>query len=325
MKKMADKIFNDFDFSDFWEDSDYSLKEYVEKSPTDKLIYSIEKELGYKLPVSYIQLMKLHNGGTPKNTCFPTATGTSWAEDHIAITGIMGIGRTKTYSLCGSLGSQFMIDEWDYPDIGVCICDCPSAGHDMIMLDYSKCGKDGEPAVVHIDQESDYKKTFLAKDFESFIRGLVSSDVYDTSEQELIDTLETFRTGQFSDILQEYFKKDTSTNFDKVLRNLFNELTTEKGYFALHGDELSYVAYDLQFYLLSINKDIKSREEFENDYPTMVAMGNNEISTGGYASFFLDWFDEKINSEQIKKDAFGSLTFSDQYKQQLFEYIKKYE
>lgn len=322
---MTDKIFYDFDFSDFWDDNNYSLKEYVEKTPTDKLIHSIEKELGYKLPVSYIELMKLHNGGIPTNTCFPTTIATSWAENHIAITGIMGIGRTKTYSLCGSLGSLFMIDEWDYPEIGVCICNCPSAGHDMIMLDYSACGTQGEPTVVHVDQESDYKITFLAKDFESFIRGLVSSDVYDTSEQELIDTLETFRTGQFSDILQEYFKKDISTNFDKILRNLFKELTTQKGYFALHGDELSYVAYDIQFYLLSINKDLKSREEFENDYPHMVAMGNNEISTGGYASFFLDWFDERLNSGQIIKSAFGILTFSDEYKQQLFKDIKKYE
>jgi hypothetical protein len=230
---MKQKIFHDFDFSDFWDDSDYSLKEYVEDSPSDELIHSIEQELGFKLPTSYIELMKIHNGGTPKNCCFPTSERTSWAEDHCAISGIMGIGRTKTYSLCGSLGSQFMIEEWGYPNTGVFICNCPSAGHDMIMLDYSKCGNDGEPEVVHVDQEWDYKKTFLAKDFETFIRGLVSSDVYDTSEQDLIDTLETFKTGQFSDILQEYFKKDTSIDFDKILRNLFTELTTGKGYFGL--------------------------------------------------------------------------------------------
>ena len=155
-----------------------------EEFPTDELINSIEQELGFKLPASYVELMKMHNGGTPKNCCFPTKERTSWAENHIAITGIMGIGRTKTFSLGGSLGSQFMITQWGYPNTGVFICDCPSAGHDMIMLDYSKCGKNGEPEVVHVDQEWDYKKTFLAKDFETFIRGLVSSDVYDTSEQD---------------------------------------------------------------------------------------------------------------------------------------------
>lgn len=322
---MTEKKFHDFDFSDFWDDSEYALREYVEESPSDELIYSIEQELGFKLPASYIELMKMHNGGTPKNYCFPTTERTSWAGDHIAISGIMGIGRTKTYSLCGSLGSRFMIEEWGYPDTGVFICDCPSAGHDMVMLDYSKCGKNGEPEVVHVDQEWDYKKTFLAKDFETFIRGLVSSDVYDTSAQDLVDRLESFKTGRFSDLLQAYFKKDSSLNFDKILRNLFTELTMEKGYFALHSDELSYLAYDIQFYLLSINKTIRTREQFEKDYPPMVAMGNREISTGGYASFFMDWFDQKWSAKQIRKKLFGGLVFTGNYKRQLFERMKKYE
>jgi hypothetical protein len=125
--------------------------------------------------------MQVQNGGLPQNTCFPTKEATSWAEDHVAITGVMGIGRTKTYSLCGSLGSAFMQSEWGYPKLGICICDCPSAGHDMIMLDYRKCGPTGEPEVVHVDQESDYRGTLLAKDFETFVRGLVNESVFDTA------------------------------------------------------------------------------------------------------------------------------------------------
>jgi len=322
---MEQEIFKDFDFSDFWHDSEYSLKEYVEEKPSDELIKSVEDELGYKLPASYIELMKLHNGGIPKNDCYPVTEFTSWAENHVAITGIMGIGRNKTYSLCSNLGSQFMIDEWGYPNTGVFICHCPSAGHDMIFLDYSNCGKEGQPEVVHIDQESDYKKTFLAKDFETFIRSLVSSDLYDTSEQDLLDTLETLKTGRFSDILQEYFQKDTTINFDKVLRNLFTELTTEKGYFSLHADDLSYLAYDIQFYLLSINKSIKTKDEFKKKYPAMVATGNNQISTGGYANFFEDWFDNRIKSKQITKKLFGGLKFTENFKKQLIDRIKKYE
>lgn len=322
---MGKKIFIDFDLNDFWDESEYAFKEYVEEFPTDEIISSVEQELGYKLPASYIELMKLHNGGIPRKCCFPTAVSTSWAEDHVAITGIMGIGRTKTYSLCGSLGSQFMIDEWGYPNAGVLICDCPSAGHDMIMLDYSKCGKNGEPEVVHIDQESNYRKTFLAKDFETFIRGLVDEEIYDSSEQDLANTLETFKTGRFSDILQEYFLKDKRINFDIVLRNLFTSLTKEKGYFALHGDNLSYLAYDIQFYLLSINKKIHSKEDFVKEYPKMVAMGNNEISTGGYANFFEDWFDERFKSKDILKGIFSGYKFTNNYKQKLFVHIKQYE
>lgn len=168
--------FYGFDFSEFWDDSAYALKSYVSDPPTDALIAEIEAELDYKLPESYLRLMKRHNGGVPKHTDFPSERNTSWAEDHVAISGIFGIGRSKDYSLCGGLGSQFMIEEWGYPEIGVAICDCPSAGHDMIFLDYSHCGKDGEPAVVHIDQESDYRITYLADSFEDFIRGLYTAD-----------------------------------------------------------------------------------------------------------------------------------------------------
>ena len=79
----------------------------------------------------------------------------------------------------GEIGSQFMIDEWGYPDIGIYICDCPSAGHDMICLDYSLSGPDGEPQVVHIDQEYDYKKTFVCKTFEEFITNLEKDESFE--------------------------------------------------------------------------------------------------------------------------------------------------
>lgn len=172
-------MFENFDFTDFWDDCDYSIENYIEEAPSEELIAEIEKELGYKLPASYIWLMKQHNGGLPKRTAFPTTVSTSWASDHIAITGIMGIGRKNIYSICGELGSQFMIDEWEYPAIGVAICNCPSAGHDMVFLDYRECGIQGEPKVVHIDQEADYEITPLADNFEEFIRGLVSQKKFD--------------------------------------------------------------------------------------------------------------------------------------------------
>ncbi len=175
--------FADVDFSAFWDDSEYSLREYVCEPPSDELIASVEADLGYQLPSAYIELMKMHNGGTPCKTCYRTRVPTSWASDHVAITGIYGVGQVKSYSLCGSLGSKFWIDEWGYPAFGVYVCDCPSAGHDMILLDYRKCGNRGEPRVVHVDQECDYKITFLAKDFETFIRGLVSEEDLDTTEE----------------------------------------------------------------------------------------------------------------------------------------------
>lgn len=199
----GDTPFEGFDLTNFWDDNWYALKEYVSEPPSDELIASVEEELGYKLPAAYIWLMKQHNGGIPVNTCYPCDEPTCWADDHVAITGIFGIGREKSCSLCGELGSQFMIDEWEYPAIGVAICDCPSAGHDMIFLDYRACGPQGDPAVVHVDQENDYKITHLADSFEEFIRGLEHESLYDPDEdaedlEDDADEEETDHKGSFA-------------------------------------------------------------------------------------------------------------------------------
>lgn len=100
----------------------------------------------------------------------------------------------------------YYFKEWGYPDIGVVICDCPSAGHDVVMLDYRACGKYGEPEVVHVDHEDDYEITFLADNFEEFVRGLVSEEKYDTSEEDKEEDkeedLDKVAHGKFSPLLR---------------------------------------------------------------------------------------------------------------------------
>jgi hypothetical protein len=173
------KAFSDFDVVQFWKQSEYADENYVAALPAPEQVAAVERQLGYKLPQSYIELMQHQNGGFPRRTNHRTKERTSWSNDHIAITGILSIGSEKPCSLCGELGSQFHIDEWGYPPIGVYFADCPSAGHDMVCLDYRECGPRGEPQVVHVDQEWDYKITFVAKSFESFIRNLESDEAFD--------------------------------------------------------------------------------------------------------------------------------------------------
>ena len=52
----------------------------------------------------------------------------------------------------------------------------------MIFLDYSDCGPEGEPCVVHIDQERDYEITYLADNFKDFIDGLFSDEEYEDED-----------------------------------------------------------------------------------------------------------------------------------------------
>lgn len=174
--------FEGFNFSGFWEESAYAEKAYGCGQVNPTVLAEVEKALGYKLPASYVWLMERHNGGVPFNRAFPTRTPTSWAEDHIAIEGIYGIGLDARGSIIQE--TRLMVEEWKYPDIGIAICDCPSAGHDEVFLDYRTCGPQGEPKVVHIDQEDDYAITPLADTFEEFIRGLAGEDSFDFDGEE---------------------------------------------------------------------------------------------------------------------------------------------
>ena len=221
----GDTPFEGFDLTNFWDDNWYALKEYVSDPPSDELIASVEEELGYKLPAAYIWLMKQHNGGIPVNTCYPCDKPTCWSDDHVAITGIFGIGREKSCSLCGELGSQFMIDEWEYPAIGVAICDCPSAGHDMIFLDYRVCGPQGEPAVVHVDQENDYKITHLADSFEEFVRGLEHESLYDPDEdaENLEDDADEEKTDCKGSFAGSVLLSKAEWDKEQLIRNLREE------------------------------------------------------------------------------------------------------
>lgn len=322
---MADAIFKGFDLTNFWDDSDYALKEYVEAPFTAEGLTAIEQELGYKLPAAYVALMRTHNGGIPVNTRFPTNEATSWADDHVAITGILGIGRTKANSLCGEFGSPFMIEEWGYPAIGVYICDCPSAGHDMVLLDYSACGPQGEPTVAHVDQEADYAITYLAPDFETFIRGLVNDEVYDTSAEDLAHDLHRVQNGPFSPLLTELLAKQPTTDFGPIIRTICHRLTVEKGFFALHADELSTLLYDVQFLLYSQAQPVTSKAAYLKAYPNIIALAGGEFSTGGYAPGFIeDWFDKRSAEGQIAADSSGHLAFTQAAEHALRQQLQHY-
>ncbi|MFO0551635.1 MAG: SMI1/KNR4 family protein [Polyangiaceae bacterium] len=306
--------FRDFDLGSFWKDSDYARAEYVEPWPDDAMITSIEAELGVRLPRSYVELMRVQNGGEPRNTRFPTTKATSWSHNHVAITGIMGIGRTKQYSLCGSLGSKFMQSAWGYPKIGICICDCPSAGHDMIMLDYRECGPEGEPAVVHVDQEAKFRITFLAKDFETFVRGLVNESVYDTSAADLAAALDKIDNGSFSTRLSQLLEASGRPELGPTVRRVCRALTEEKGYFALHSDEASMFVYDIQFYLVTTSEKVKNESAYLEAYPQILALGDGAFGTGGYApNFVAEWLKKRLAQGQIVKSSSGELSFSEAY------------
>jgi hypothetical protein len=159
--------------TDPFEDDDY----YTGPGLEDSMIARAEADLGVPLPRSYVTLISLRNGGTPQRRCFPTDFPTSWAEDHFEISGIRGIGGEWGIDSSAGMGSVQMIREWEYPNIGVVICDTPSAGQDTVMLDYSDCGPEGEPAVAYVDEDRIPRR--VADNFEAFLSQLVSCDEFE--------------------------------------------------------------------------------------------------------------------------------------------------
>ena len=174
----------DFNWTGFWNDVDYAFESYIGKPVTDDDIKDAESELGYTLPVAYIELLKKHNGGVVKKNCFINDD-----DDCVYVTGIYGIDSGKKYSLLGKMGNEFWISKCKYPPIGVVVADTISGGHDMIFLDYRECGPTGEPKVVRVDQEGDYSITLLADNFGDFIKNLYISieEITDEEFQELSD------------------------------------------------------------------------------------------------------------------------------------------
>lgn len=152
----------------FFEQGDY----YTGPPATDAAIWNAEQALGYRLPASYVALLRERNG-IPRRECFPTTFSNTWALDHIAISGILGVG-THRWGIDSELGSRYLIGEWEYPDIGVVICDTPAGGHDTVMLDYSGCGAEGEPSVAYVDEDRVPRQ--LSPTFAGFLEGLVSCE-----------------------------------------------------------------------------------------------------------------------------------------------------
>ena len=149
-----------------FEDDEY----YTGPPLTDALITSAERSLGVRLPSSYLDVLRTRNGGVPKARCFPTSFPTSWANDHVELSGIRGLGGTWGIESESALGSRALVREWGYPDIGLVLCDMPSGGHDAIMLDYRGCGPEAGPSVAYVDEDRVPRE--LAPTFADFVQRL---------------------------------------------------------------------------------------------------------------------------------------------------------
>jgi hypothetical protein len=161
--------------ANFWSDI---IDDHTGPPLTEDMVKAAEAELGYKLPAAYINVLISRNGGYPRKVCFPTTTSTSWANDHVQINTLYGVGPDW-----GVGRSPQLVRERRYPKVGLVIADTSSGCNDAIMLDYTAGGPYEEPRVVYVEAGRS-KITVLAPDFESFLNGLVDPPRFADAETE---------------------------------------------------------------------------------------------------------------------------------------------
>ncbi len=175
----GEEPFDNFDYEAFWGFS-FEL-DAIEEGMVEK----VEKELGYKLPASYIKFMNVQNGGLPAQSIIYADVFLEFREKYLEIQHVMPIsdkddGEDQEDSIVAA--TKFLVDERGFPPIGIAICTTIMLQDMGIFLDYSECGNDGEPKVSHVNKVENYKKTVLAENFEEFIRNLLDEgDFYEVT------------------------------------------------------------------------------------------------------------------------------------------------
>ena len=133
---------------------------------TSSQIDQAERKLGLALPDAYREMLEYSNGAVLSKKFVRTPFATSWSETGFAIEGFLGIGYED--GIDGEFGSDYLIAEWGYPNIGLVVGQCPSAGHDVVMLDYSDVGADSrQPSIAYVDEDRIPRR--VASSFEEFI------------------------------------------------------------------------------------------------------------------------------------------------------------
>ncbi|EJE51726.1 hypothetical protein PMI14_03588 [Acidovorax sp. CF316] len=140
-------------------------------------LHAAQQALGFRFPAAYAELLLMtRNGGSVRRPCFAVDRPTSWATDHIAITGIRGIGGKHGIDIATE---HAIHADWGYPSWGFVFAETPTAGHTVVMFDYRACGPEGEPGVVWVDTYGDEPEVIaLAPDFTAFLAGLRDADTF---------------------------------------------------------------------------------------------------------------------------------------------------
>ncbi|MEC1270949.1 SMI1/KNR4 family protein [Bacillus vallismortis] len=160
--------------SEIWENSEHDP--FRLKDISEDEIKNVEQELNLTLPEQYKKLIIQQNGGLINFNACPTKHITSWADDHIQVDHMRGIGKDL-----GILESDYLIKEWGLPQRLLLI---QGDGHNWVALDYRLTNEN--PPVHYFDLElnNDFK---IADSFDEFLSKLYTHEYEEVQEDENLD------------------------------------------------------------------------------------------------------------------------------------------
>lgn len=137
---------------------------------TDDMIASAERQLGVRLPKSYLDALRTKNGGSTTGNYFKLPA--QHVPDHlrhyvdhgyVAVLELNGIGSGDDTIL----ETDYLVGEWGLPSPIVILS---GAGHWWIVFDYRVANEN--PPIVFLDSDSG-DTLHLSNDFASFLSSIV--------------------------------------------------------------------------------------------------------------------------------------------------------
>ncbi|RQW18642.1 SMI1/KNR4 family protein [Bacillus sp. C1-1] len=180
------------------------------ESATDTTVREAEERLGVVLPLTYVALVKVQNGGSLTANAVPSPSK-DIQEPYIEVEELFGIGDGGIYD------SPYLIKEWDLP-AGIVLFS--GTGHSWLAFDYRQTKEN--PPIVYFEVDAETMEYPLADHFDAFLEMLY---VEEGEEWEDADDEDEILTHQAFEALMK--EKNSEKLRNAIERTLQSEMDYE--------------------------------------------------------------------------------------------------
>ena len=272
-------------------------------APLDQL-EALETELGKKLPADYRRFLIACNGGFAGGRFWfegPTPEG---KKADAGVNHIGGFRRQGHFSLKWARECY----EGRIPDTLLWIMDDPFGNAICLGIQGKHRGKvyfwdhENEPDTDEWDGKVETARNLklLANSFSDFVAGLQEPEDDRDAERKALES------GAFPKSLENQVRKIASDypNMRDLIRALCLRIFDEKGFLAIHADDLSRTLADVIFWLYQtsrITKGVIPRGQLDSIMLNWIRHEPDKLGLDGYSLNHLsDWWDDRINKGVLK-------------------------